>query len=172
MLTEPESSSESEYEGECHEQDWQPKSTTRGQFGSLRRLRACCVHGSLSTVVVLTLTSYPPTTTTTNASTTSYLCSKNDLVMSQTSSSGKKSKRSDAGKAGVVLLEAVSAGADAFGPLKSAASGALYFAKLIEVRSPSVIQEHSVFDSGIRTIVPTKKIGHRSKIMSRRTRRS
>lgn len=59
--------------------------------------------------------------------------------MSQSSSSKSKakSKLSDAGIAAIRLLEAVSAGADAFGPLKSAASGALHFAKLIEVRFTS-----------------------------------
>ncbi len=62
--------------------------------------------------------------------------------MSQPTGSRKKSKLSEAGVAVVRLLEAVSAGADALPPLKSAASGALYFAKLIEVRSPLETQEH------------------------------
>ncbi len=78
--------------------------------------------------------------------------------MSQPASSKKKSKRSEAGIAVVRLLEAVSAGADALGPLKSAASGALHFAKLIEVCSPFRTHEHSEFDGVYRIITPTKKI--------------
>ncbi len=91
--------------------------------------------------------------------------------MSQPTGSRKKSKLSEAGIAVVRLLEAVSAGADALPPLKSAASGALYFAKLIEVRSPLQLQEHLVFDDASRIIVQTRKIGRRSKITSRRARR-
>ena len=46
-----------------------------------------------------------------------------------------KAKLSDVGIAAVRLLEALSASADVFPPLKSAAGGALHFAKLVEVRN-------------------------------------
>ncbi len=45
---------------------------------------------------------------------------------------------SDAGIAAVRLLEALNASADVLGPLKSVASGALHFAKLVEVCLRSV----------------------------------
>ena len=67
----------------------------------------------------------------------------------------------------VRLLEAVSAGADSFGPLKSVASGALHFAKLIEV---CVLQSMSNAVSighrqRYRITIRTRKIGNLSSFM-------
>ncbi len=100
-------------------------------LASAGAVRACCAYGHVPLSSSSRLTHRRRRRR--PASTTSILRSYDNLAMSQAANPRKKLKLSDAGLAFVRLLEAVSASADAFPPLKSAASGALHFAKLVEV---------------------------------------